>query len=207
MSVIVVAVVVVVVLEVKWRGAPFDNLTQNSEQQFSVLWFDAEIFLSQEEAFEPQQPPQQKTTKNKQSKTASRPTRTLFQASTSSEAAPSTSDLLPSPSQIDPEFLAALPDDVREELEQAYKLKNSNITGNRAQAEASSAPVLPVVRGLGNDKGALQSGAIQKEETEKGNRPPSKQKQVNLICYDKDDWALARRQIRSNPVNTSPRGP
>ena len=163
------------------------------------------FFLSQEEAFEPQQPPQQKTTKNKQSKTASRPTRTLFQASTSSEAAPSTSDLLPSPSQIDPEFLAALPDDVREELEQAYKLKDSNMTGNRAQAEASSAPVLPVERGLGNGKGALQSGAIQKEETEKGNHPPSKQKQVNLIRYDKDDGALVRRQIRSNPVNTSPR--
>lgn len=156
---------------------------------------------SQEEAFEPQQPPQQKTTKSKQSKAASRPTRTLFQASTS------TSDLLPSPSQIDPDFLAALPDDVREELEQAYKLKDSNITGNRAQAEASSAPVLPVERGLGNYKGALQSGAIQKEEPEKGNRPPSKQKQVNLIRYDKDDWALGRRQIWSNPVNTSPRGP
>ena len=170
------------------------------------MWFDEEIFSSQEEAFEPQQPPQQKTTKSKQSKTASRPTRTLFQASTSSEAAPSTSDLLPSPSQIDPEFLAALPEDVREELEQAYKLKDSNITGNRAQAEASSAPVLPVERGLGNDKGALQSGAIQKEPG-KGNPPPSKQKQVNLIRYDKDDWALGRRQIRSNPVNTSPRGP
>jgi len=62
-------------------------------------------------------------------------------------------------------------------------------------------------RGLGNDKGALQSGAIQKEETEKGNRPPSKQKQVNLIRCDKDDWALGRRQIQSNPVNTSPREP
>ena len=44
MSVIVVAVEVVVV-EGKWSGAPFDNLTQNSEQQFSVLWFDAEIFF------------------------------------------------------------------------------------------------------------------------------------------------------------------
>ena len=194
-------VAVVVVVEGKWSGALFDSLTQNSEQQFSVLWFDAEIFLSQEEAFEPQQPPQQKNTKSKQSKTASRPTRTLFQASTSSEAAPSTSDLLPSPSQIDPEFLAALPDDVREELEQAYKLKDSNIKGNRAQTEASSAPVLPVERGLRNDKGALQSGAIKKEETENGNRPPPKQKQVNLIRYDKDNWELGLRQIQSHPVN------
>ena len=42
-SLIVVAVVVVV--EGKWSGAPFGNLTQNSEQQFSVLWFDAEIFF------------------------------------------------------------------------------------------------------------------------------------------------------------------
>ena len=42
-------------------------------------------------------------------------------------------------------------------------------------------------RGLGNDEGALQSGAIQKGEPEKGNRPPSKQKQVNLIRYEKNN--------------------
>ena len=43
-------------------------------------------------------------------------------------AAPRPSDLLPSLSQIDPEFLAALPDDVRHEIEQHYKRKDSHVT-------------------------------------------------------------------------------
>lgn len=44
------------------------------------------------------------------------------------------SELLPSPSQIDPEFLAALPEDVRQEIEQAYKQKDSLVARSHIQA-------------------------------------------------------------------------
>ena len=44
------------------------------------------------------------------------------------------SELLPSPSQIDPEFLAALPEDVRQEIEQAYKQKDSLVGRSHIQA-------------------------------------------------------------------------
>ena len=49
-------------------------------------------------------------------------------------AAPRPSDLLPSPSQIDPEFLAALPDDVRHEIEQHYERKDSHVTRGERSA-------------------------------------------------------------------------
>lgn len=98
------------------------------------------MFAFQEEA-EPPRPPQRKHTKNKQGKTASKPSRTLFEENSLPEAVPPrTSELLPSPSQIDPEFLAALPDDVRQEIEQAYKQKDPHVT--RAQAQ----PLPPVDR-------------------------------------------------------------
>lgn len=91
------------------------------------------IFAFQEEAETPR-PPQRKHTKYKQGKTASKSSRTLFEENSLPEAAPSrTSGLLPSPSQIDPEFLAALPDDVRQEIEQAYKQKDPHVT--RAQVQ------------------------------------------------------------------------
>ncbi|XP_078373550.1 DNA repair protein REV1-like isoform X2 [Oculina patagonica] len=94
----------------------------------------------QEEEAETPRPPQRKHTKYKQGKTASKSgSRTLFEENSLPEAAPSrTSELLPSPSQIDPEFLAALPDDVRQEIEQAYKQKDPHVT--RAQVQ----PLPPV---------------------------------------------------------------
>ena len=86
------------------------------------------LLTLQEEVSDPQHQPQRKSTKNKQGKTSSKPSRILFEESTSSTIAPqSTTELLPSPSQIDPEFLAALPDDVRQEIEQAYKRKDSRV--------------------------------------------------------------------------------
>lgn len=87
------------------------------------------LLAFQEEEVEPQRLPQRKNTKSKHGKTASKPSRILFAENSLPEAAPQRdSERLPSPSQIDPEFLAALPDDVRQEIEQHYKRKDSQVT-------------------------------------------------------------------------------
>ena len=129
----------------------------------------------QEEEFEPRRLPQRKSTKNKQGSTASKPSRTLFEESTSSEAAPQgTSDLPPSPSQIDPEFLAALPDDVRQEIEQAYKRKDPHVARVRVQAPttgASNIPVFPPERSV-EASITVQSSDVTRREATKVLAPP-----------------------------------
>ena len=112
-----------------------------------------------------------------------KPSRTLFDKNTSSEAAhPSTSELLPSPSQIDPEFLAALPDDVREELEQAYKRKDSHVTHVRIQAPVSDASVFPPERSTEESALVVESDDVHKKEAKKVNAP-RKQVNVTMIRY------------------------
>ena len=79
----------------------------------------------QEDETTPKQIPQKNSIKNKKGKAASKLSRILFEDNhLPEEGAQRASDLLPSPSQIDPEFLAALPEDVRQEIEQACKQKN-----------------------------------------------------------------------------------
>lgn len=79
----------------------------------------------EEDETSPKQIPQKKGIKNKKGKAASKSSRLLFEDNNLSEGVVlRASDLLPSPSQIDPEFLAALPEDVRQEIEQACKRKN-----------------------------------------------------------------------------------
>ena len=98
--------------------------TLKNKDQFLLAFQEEE-----EEEAEPQRPPQRKNTRSKHWKTASKPSRILFAENSLPETAPQTaSELLPSPSQIDPEFLAALPDDVRQEIEQHYKRKDSHVT-------------------------------------------------------------------------------
>jgi len=97
----------------------------------------------EEEENEPQRLPQRKNTRSKQWKTASKPARILFEENALPETAPQTaSDLLPSPSQIDPEFLAALPDDVRQEIEQHYKRKDSHATRGGSHVTRGDSNVL-----------------------------------------------------------------
>lgn len=104
----------------------------------------------------------------------------LFEENTSTEgAAQRASELLPSPSQIDPEFLAALPDDVRQEIEQAYKRKDACGTRARVQAPPSGAPHVPVFppeRSTEKSTGAVQSDEVQRKECPEVTTPP---KQVN----------------------------
>ena len=94
-------------------------------------------FQEEEEEVEAQRLPERKNSRNKYCKTASKPSRILF--AENSETAPKRpSDLLPSPSQIDPECLAALPDDVRHEIEQHYKRKESHVTrGERVDSHVT----------------------------------------------------------------------
>lgn len=67
-------------------------------------------------------------------------------------APPRTSDLLPSPSQIDPEFLAALPDDVRHEIEQHYKRRDSHVThGSTSHVTRGEHSASHVTRGERSD--------------------------------------------------------
>lgn len=135
---------------------------------------------SQQQEFEHQQQPQRKTIKTKPGKIASKPSRLLFEENTSTEgAAQRASELLPSPSQIDPEFLAALPDDVRQEIEQAYKRKDACGTRARVQAPPSGAPHVPVFppeRSTEKSTGAVQSDEVQRKACPEVTTPP---KQVN----------------------------
>ena len=138
----------------------------------------------QEENVEPQRLPQRKTAKSKHGKTASKPSRILFEENSLPEAAAChrTSELLPSPSQIDPEFLAALPDDVRQEIEQAYKQKESLVTRAHAQARPPADRVLeaPSERRERNTMN-LQAGDIQRKEGIQVIAPP---KQVHCLWLD-----------------------
>ena len=137
----------------------------------------------QQEEFEHPQQPQKKTTKTKQGKIASRPSRVLFEENTSTEEADQRtgSELLPSPSQIDPEFLAALPDDVRQEIEQAYKRKDSCVGRAHSQAPLSAASDVvgfPPEKSIGRSAVAGHSDDVQKKEVIAVNTAP---KQVNFI--------------------------
>jgi len=94
---------------------------------------------------EPQRLPERKNTRSKHGKTASKPSRILFAENSLPETAPQrTSELLPSPSQIDPEFLAALPDDVRHEIEQHYKQKDLHVTRGDSHATRGGSHVTRV---------------------------------------------------------------
>ena len=135
---------------------------------------------SQQRESQHQQQPQRKTTKTKTGKIASKPSRLLFDENTSTkQAALGASELLPSPSEIDPEFLAALPDDVRQEIEQAYKRNDTCVTRARVQADPSGAPHIPVFppeRSMERSAVTVQSDDVQRKECPEVPTPP---KQVN----------------------------
>lgn len=132
----------------------------------------------QQEEFEHPQQPQKKTTKTKQGKIPSKPSRVLFEENTSTELADQrTSELLPSPSQIDPEFLAALPDDVRQEIEQAYKRKDCCVGRARSQAPlsvASDVVGFPPEKSTGRSAEAGHSDDVQKKEVIDVNTAPKR---------------------------------
>ena len=112
--------------------------TNKNKEQFLVAF-------QEEEEVEPQRLPERKNTRSKRGKTASKPSRILFAENSVSETAPQRpSELLPSPSQIDPEFLAALPDDVRHEIEQHYKRKDSHVTRGDAHVTRGDSHVTRV---------------------------------------------------------------
>ena len=112
------------------------NNSHKNREQFLLAFQD-------EEENEPQRLPQRKNTRSKQWKTASKPARILFEENALPETAPQTaSDLLPSPSEIDPDFLAALPDDVRQEIEQHYKRKDSHATRGGSHVTRGDSHVL-----------------------------------------------------------------
>ena len=137
----------------------------------------------QEDETSPKQIPQKKGIKNKKGKAASKSSRLLFEDNNLSEGVVlRASDLLPSPSQIDPEFLAALPEDVRQEIEQACKRKNllrapSNVQeGYLGDRISNLAP--------GNETKRISTARVKAEDvsnTEKSQiiAPP---KQVSTFC-------------------------
>lgn len=111
--------------------------------------------------------PQQKATTNRQSKTLPKPSRLQFEENPSNGTAQWISDLLPSPSQIDPEFLVALPDHVRQEIEQAYKGRDLEITRARIHVNApanSHIGVLPTKNGMEMSTGTVHCGDFQNRE-------------------------------------------
>lgn len=128
------------------------------------------------EQVEPECQPQtqQKATKPRQCKVALKAARSLFEENSSLESAQQMSDLLPSPSQIDPEFLLALPDHVRQEIEQAYRVKNLKLTRGRGEAVETMTHNVEVPQTKQDMKMStehVQEGGIQNTKNAKINTP------------------------------------
>lgn len=130
---------------------------------------------------------QQKATKPWQGKTALRAARSQFEENFSLESAQQMSDLLPSPSQIDPEFLMALPDHVRQEIKQAYRGKKLQIARSHVEAAEAITHNIEVPQTKPDIKMStehVQGGGIQNVENSKINTPTE---QVNFLlltsCY------------------------
>ena len=175
------------------------NSNKNKEQLLLAFQEEEE----EEEEAECKRLPERKNKRSKHWKTASKPSRILFAENSVPETGPPrASDLLPSPSQIDPESLEALPDDVRHEIEQYYKRKYSHLTREErsdshvTRGECSDTHVTHVhfqTQQPGDPVSerkmkTLEAGDIQKKGKTQVVAAPKQVHFHNLFCNFKEVW-------------------
>ena len=175
--------------------------SNKSKEQLLLAFQEEEE--EEEEEVERKRLPERKNSRSKHWKTASKPSRMLFAENSVPETAPPRpSDLLPSPSQIDPEFLAALPDDVRHEIEQHYKRKDLHVTrgersdshvtrGERGDTHVTHVHIQtqpPGDRVSERKTKTLEAGDIQKKGKTQVVAAPKQVHFHNLFCNFKEVW-------------------